>query len=472
MTGLAELEAAIERDLELLQYPRRPWLEPRSTRQGAPILDVLIVGGGQGGVVAAAALIREKVTNLLVVDDNPVDRAGPWLNFARMNTLRTPKYLTGPDLGIPNLTVQAWYEAQHGEGSWETMGLIPKEDWAAYLAWYRKVMGVPVLCERRVTALRWREEDRCFEAELSPTENGVPLEIKYARRVVLATGIEGSGDWFVPPFITEALPDTLYAHTRWDIDFEGLRGKRIGVLGAGASAFDNASVALERGAERVDLFFRRAKLVDVNPYRWAEFVGFLRHHADLPDADRWRFIHQIIAMGQLPPKDTLSRARAYEGFHLQPASPWRSVKADGDAVVVETPKGQHRFDFIIVGTGFRTDLSKRRELAGIHPHIALWSDRFEPPAEERHADLLRHPYLGPSFELTEKTPGEAPWLRHIYNYTFGCLVSLGFGGASISGMKYSLPRLVGGITGSLFVEDSDEHYARLRAFDEKEFALE
>jgi FAD-dependent urate hydroxylase len=33
------------------------------------------------------------------------------------------------------------------------------------------------------------------------------------------------------------------------------------------------------------------------------------------------------------------------------------------------------------------------------------------------------------------------------------LLSLGFGGASISGMKYSIPRLVGGITGSFFVEE-------------------
>ena len=86
---------------------------------------------------------------MLVLDDNPLDRAGPWLNFARMVTLRTPKYLTGPDLGIPNLTIQRWYEAQHGDGTWEGMGLVPKETWAAYLAWYRRVLGIPVQPDTR-----------------------------------------------------------------------------------------------------------------------------------------------------------------------------------------------------------------------------------------------------------------------------------------------------------------------------------
>jgi hypothetical protein len=57
----------------------------------------------------------------------------------------------------------------------------------------------------------------------------------------------------------------------------------------------------------------------------------------------------------------------------------------------------------------------------------------------------------------------------VFNYTFGGHLSLGFGGASISGMKYSIPRLVAGITGSLFREDAAEHYASLCSFDEREF---
>ncbi|HTU59217.1 MAG TPA: hypothetical protein VMF89_12300, partial [Polyangiales bacterium] len=269
--------------------------------------------------------------------------------------------------------------------------------------------------------------------------------------------------------ISDVLPRDRYAHTRWDIDFDALRGKRVAVLGAGASAFDNASTALERGAGEVRLFFRRKQLVNVNAYRWAEFAGFLGHHGDLPDADRYRFIHQILRMGQLPPTDTYQRALRQPHFHLQSGAGWRSIEERADAIVLHTDAGDFETDFVIAATGFTTDLSKRPELAELHSQIALWKDRYTAPSHERNADLDRHPYLGPSFELSEREPGTAPYLKYLYNYTFGCLLSLGFGGASISGMKYSIQRLTRGIVGSLFCEDREHHLATLHAFDEREF---
>ncbi|HET6150240.1 MAG TPA: NAD(P)/FAD-dependent oxidoreductase [Polyangia bacterium] len=466
---LESLAEQVRQDLDVLGYPRRDWLAPRHTRQapdvGAPILDVLIVGAGQGGLATAFALQRERVTNILVVDENPLDRAGPWLNFARMRTLRTPKHLTGPDLGIPSLTPRSWYEAQHGDGSWQALGLYPKEAWAAYLAWYRQTLDIPVRPDTRVGALRWNAAENVWEAPCGPGDQTL-----YARRVVLATGIAGSGSWEVPALIRDALPARLYAHTHDDIDFAALAGKRIAVLGAGASAFDNAATALEHGARELHLCFRRPALVNVNPYRWAEFVGFLKHLGDLPDADKWRFIRQILRMGQLPPADTYERARRHPGFHLHASCAWQSLELRGDTIQITNARGEgHEVDFVIVGTGFVTDLGRRPELRAIERQIARWADRYQPPEGEQHADLSRHPYLGPAFEFTERRPGEAPYLRTLYNYTFGGLLSLGFGGASISGMKYSVPRLVAGITGSLFVEDRDAHYDSLRRFAEAEF---
>ena len=460
------LAERVHRDLELLDYPRREWLHPRRTASGEPIYDVLIVGGGQSGLAVAFGLLRERVKNLLVVDQNPLDRAGPWLNFARMKTLRTPKYLTGPDLGIPSLTPRAWYEAQFGAGSWERLGLIPKETWAAYLAWYRTTLGIPVQPDTRVGALRWNERERAFAVRCT---RGTETQTLWARRVVLATGIEGSGDWQVPRMISENLPKSLYAHTRWEIDFAALRGKRLAVLGAGASAFDNASVALEQGASAVHMFFRRPSLVNVNAYRWAEFAGFLRHLGDVPDPDKWRFISQILRMGQLPPTDTYKRATEHPGFELRAGTGWNSVRAHGDKVLIGTDAGELEYDFVIVGTGFVTDLRLRPELALLEAEIARWQDRYSPPPGEENDELARHPYLGPHFEFCERTEGHAPYLKHLYNYTFGCLLSLGFGGASISGMKYSVPRLVSGITASFFVEDRDQYFEALRNFAEREF---
>lgn len=464
--GLDALGRQVRRELDLLDYPRRPWVAPRTSRSGASIYDVLVVGGGQSGLTTAFGLARERVANVLVVDQNPLDRAGPWLNFARMRTLRTPKYLTGPDLGIPSLTPRAYYEAQAGEGSWEKLGLIPKEQWASYLAWYRQTLGIPVQAETRVGALEWDESERCF---VVPCETKAGRHSLLARRVVLATGIDGSGEWRIPSAVKDALPPHLYAHTRDAIDFEALRGRRVAVLGAGASGFDNAATALEHGAAEVRLLFRRQQLVNVNPYRWAEFVGFLKHHADLPDEEKWRFILRILQMGQLPPADTRARARELPGFHLHAGSGFKELRARDGGVEIITENGVIFADFVIVATGFVTDLSARPELARLEPHIARWADRYEPPREERHEDLLRHPYLGRHFELTERVPGEAPYLGFLYNYTFGGLLSMGFGGASISGLKYSAARLVSGITRSLFLEDSASHYQSLCTFQETEF---
>lgn len=463
--GLATLTRQVERDLELLDYPRRPWVAPRTAESGQPIYDVVIVGAGQSGLTAAFGLARERVGNVLVVDRNPLDRAGPWLNFARMRTLRTPKYLTGPDLGIPNLTPRAYYEAQFGRGSWEQLGLIPKELWAGYLSWYRQTLRIPVEPDTTVGALSYDAQQRCF---VLPCQGPSGARTLLARRVVLATGIDGSGEWRVPRAVSDALPKRLYAHTREDIDFQALRGKRVAVLGAGASGFDNAATALEHGAAEVHLLFRREKLVSVNAYRWAEFVGFLKHHADLPDAEKWRFISQILRMGQLPPADTLARAREHSGFHLHAGSGFQQLALSGDQVEIHCDSASLSVDFVIVATGFVTDLRARPELLRLEPYIARWADRYTPPAGERHEDLLRHPYLGAGFEFTERAPGEAPYLSHLYNYTFGGLLSLGFGGASISGLKYSAARLVSSITRSLFLEDSAAHFESLCTFAEPE----
>ncbi|HJL26938.1 MAG TPA: NAD(P)/FAD-dependent oxidoreductase [Polyangiaceae bacterium LLY-WYZ-15_(1-7)] len=468
--GLGALEAKLRRDLDILDYPARPWVPPRTTRSGEPILNALIVGGGQGGLAVAFGLMREKVDRVLVVDAQPRDREGPWLRFARMKTLRTPKHVLGPDQGIPDLSIHAWYEAQHGPGSWEAVGFVPRETWARYIGWYRDFLGIPVRSETRVGAMRWNEDDQCFDVPVETrTDEGTKAETLHARKVVLATGIEGSGQWFVPEVVKGSLPETRWAHTHERIDFDALKGKRVAVLGAGASAFDNASVALENGAASVDLYFRREELVRVNVYRWAEFVGFLHHHGDLDDATKYRFIHRFFTAGQLPPAPTFERATKHETFQMHPGSPWEKTWVEDEVVKVRTPHGVFEHDYVICGTGFRTDLASRPELSEVEQHIARWADRFTPPEGEAIAELLRHPYLGPSFEMTARDPEAAPWLKGLFNYNFGCLLSLGLGGASISGMKYSVRRIVGGITKQLYLEDAATHLETLAAYDEKDF---
>lgn len=53
-------------------------------------------------------MVREKITNIIAFDAAAEGLEGPWSTYARMETLRTPKYTTGPDCDIPSLTFQAW----------------------------------------------------------------------------------------------------------------------------------------------------------------------------------------------------------------------------------------------------------------------------------------------------------------------------------------------------------------------------
>jgi len=464
-TGLAELEQRVRFEMDCLGYPSRPWTIGRS-RDGIPVHDVIIVGGGQSGVSIAFRLMRERVTNVRVLDRNPAGTEGPWVTFARMHTLRTPKAVTGPDLGIPSLTPRAWWEAQFGAQSWQSLNKIPREAWQAYLMWVRKIVGIDVSNQTEVT-------------DIEPLSDGLlavhariggASQRFFARQVVLATGIEGCGRWALPATIAKALPEKCYAHTADQIDFRELAGKAVAVVGAGASAFDNAAMALEAGAASVQLFVRRKHLPRVNPNRWMEFAGFLRHFGDLDDDYKWRFMKFIFDMNQPPPQDTFERCACHANFSIHLGCPIDHVRFEDNRIWLTSPKGTQTFDFLIAGTGFVVDLARRPELARFHDQIACWSDRYRPPAGEDHPLLGAYPYPSPSFQFTEKIPGSAPFLKHIFSYTFAAMPSLACS-AGISALKFGIDRVTAGITRALFVEDADLHLHLLRQYDEVELEI-
>ena len=97
-TSLAALEARLAQDLDFLELPAKPWV-PQRTHEGAPVLDVVVIGAGMCGLAATAKLVLTGITNVVAYDAAPAGLEGPWVTFARMQTLRSPKTLNGPSLG-------------------------------------------------------------------------------------------------------------------------------------------------------------------------------------------------------------------------------------------------------------------------------------------------------------------------------------------------------------------------------------
>jgi FAD-dependent urate hydroxylase len=461
--SISQLSERVRRELTYLGYPPREWTVPRS-RDGVPVLDVLIVGGGQSGLGTAFGLKLERITNVRIIDHSPRGFEGPWRRFARMREIRTPKEVSGIDFGIPSLTARAWYESKFGRPAWQRIDRIPQKIWRSYLDWYRDVLDLVVENEVELTSI-----EPAGDLLLAHLRHPDGIERVHARKVVLATGFDGSGRWRAPAPLVANLPAERYARSADDIDFRRLAGKRVGVLGAGASAFDNAAVALEAGAARVDLCFRRAEMPRVNPLIWMNFAGLLGHFAELADLERWRFMRHILEELPVPPtQDSFWRCRSFENFAWHAGCTWKSVREEAGVAKVETELGPFAFDFIIFGTGVETDLSVRPELAPIVHQIALWRDRFTPPPGEESDLLARHPYLGAAFEFTEREPGTAPFLGRLHNFTFGAMPSLGLTGAAIPGTKYGVRRLVNGLARDLFREDSSAYYQDLLRYVEPE----
>ncbi len=463
MTDLSDLTRIARDDLARIAHPNMPWLEPRTAPDGKPALDVLIVGGGQSGIAIASGLLRARVTNILVVDREKRGREGPWLNYARMRTLRSPKDYTGPDLDLPSLGYQAWHEARYGAHSWRALHLIAREDWASYLQWVSETVDIPTRNETAVV-------------DIAPAANGLLAAtlndggVLHARRIVLATGQDGAGLWWMPEFVA-ALPARFRAHTADPIDFPALRGRRVAVLGAGASALDNAAMALEAGAAEVVLFCRRVEPQVVQPYRWLTFAGFLRHLSDLDDAWRWRFMSHILGLREGFPQETYDRCASHASFRIQSGAPWTAARIEGGSAVVETPIGPHAADFLICGTGVDIDFSRRPELARIARDIATWADRYTPPAEERDHRLAKFPYLEQDFSLSPRVPGQSDWMAGIHMFNIASTMSFGPSGSSINAMTTAVPKLVTGITRALFRQDLERHWRALRDYNIRQAIL-
>lgn len=454
--SLEELEARIANDLAYVDYPAAPWVRPRAGRDGERVFDVVVVGAGMTGLSVGFRLMRERILDILLIDENLAGREGPWLSYARMDRLRTPKEFVGPDCGFPSLSFMAWYQATQGEAAWQALGKAPRAIWMDYLCWFRRVAAIPVENETRLE----RIEPEGELLRLAIARRGHPATL-LARKLVLATGFCAAGGGEIPDVVSAALPSDRYAHSADAIDFAALAGKRVAVLGAGASGFDNAAVALETGAASVDLFARRSTVLKQNVKETSEFSALLRHYGDLDDARRWRLMRLASNDRPPPPVDSIERCTRHANFRMHTDAHWSNLTMAGGEIGVLSSGTRFHFDFLILATGFAVELRRRPELAGFVDRIKLWEHAYTPPADLTDSVLGRHPYLGPWFEFLEREPGAAPFLANIHDFGIAAIQSMGPVCVGLNGMKIGTPRLVAGISRGLYLADAAAHEAAL-----------
>jgi thioredoxin reductase len=295
--------------------------------------------------------------------------------------------LSSPD---PASTLKAWC-AQRGVEYHDHVIPVPLSVFVEYSRWFQK-RYVPGLEESQVISLA--KSSRGFTLWL---DNGDSLE---AANVVLAVGI----NWFqTVPAALQGLPADLLSHSFGHRELPQFSGKRVLILGAGASAVNAAVMAQE---DNVDVaLVARANAIqfhtppDPDAVSWLTTLthppsglgpgwrSFLCSNAPrlfrrMPDALRLRATRRHLGPASGWFMQSKLRAQQYLGHAVEGA---RAEK--GRALLITRKEGQRVeivADHIIAATGFWPDLRRlpfldaglREEIAQLE-HTPRLSNRFE-----------------------------------------------------------------------------------------------
>lgn len=205
-------------------------------------VDVVVIGAGPYGLSIAAHLAQTSLS--FRVFGTPMKN---WSHHMPQGMLLKSEGFAS-SLYDPGSTFTLRHYCQENRLPYADMGSpVPIETFVAYGLEFRNRF-VPKLEETNVTSVR-------------PIDGGFELatadaQIVKARRVVVATGITSFG--YVPPELAE-LPRELVSHSSDHHDLSRFKGRRVAVLGAGASALDLAALLHETGTQ-VELIARSAKI--------------------------------------------------------------------------------------------------------------------------------------------------------------------------------------------------------------------
>ncbi len=202
-------------------------------------------------------------------------------------------------------------------------------------------------------------------------------ETAQARRVVIATGIS---HYEHMPEVLAGLPEDLAGHASEHRDLEVFAGRRVAVIGAGASAIDTAALLAQAGAE-TKLLVRGKRVAFLGPptLRPRSFMESLRAPqsglgpgwksricTDAPMLFRYlpeEFRHKVIARHLGPSAGWWTRAPVENHVDVQLNTGVTGAIARGNTVELSvlSTSGERRIeivDHVIAATGYRPDLRR------------------------------------------------------------------------------------------------------------------
>jgi cation diffusion facilitator CzcD-associated flavoprotein CzcO len=294
-----------------------------------------------------------------------------------------------------------------------------------YLQWYRKVLALPIENEKTLHFILPENDILALK---------IDFETLYSRKIILATGRGGFGGFRDVSYV-QNLPQGTYAHTTENIDFSALHGKKVAIIGAGASGFDAANAALIKGAS-VDIIVRRPHLPFINKAASLTYSGFSEGYYHLSDKERWEIMNLSYEEGTPPPYEALERVKDNKQFKVKLATHIEDIFWKDNHIHLNTTKGVFQYDFIILATGFAVQGLKQPELASFVDKIFLWKDREEIKLLDGFQSFFQSPYLGAHFQFLEKQSGLAPFLKNIYCFNYAATLSHGLSDYYINQLKH------------------------------------
>ncbi len=310
-------------------------------------MELLVIGAGPYGL-AVAAEARRRGLDVVVL--------GEPMGFWREHMPAGMLLRSGPEWHLDASgadTLQDFLGARQE-------GPIPVETFIAYADWFAARKGIEPLRQRvnTLTPLPRRVNTRIEEGEgfAALLDDGSTIA---AQRVVAAPGI---ASFAVEPAWVSRLAPELWSHTVRTVDFAGLQGRRVLIIGGRQSAFEWAALLAEAGAERVDVVYRH-DTPEFTESDWS-FVGEQLAETrrtrgwfrSLPEAERTAIAQRFWQVGRLQLEPWLAPRIADAVLH--PRTEVAEIAGNGVVSARLTDGTRIEADHVLLATGYAPDMRR------------------------------------------------------------------------------------------------------------------